>query len=557
MGVLRSCLVVGVAAAMLASLPTMASAGQPAGNDAAGSQPGDAVGFETSSVGASRDAEAAATLDAAIQAAVHGDGDGDEADRTLEEEALAQVRIIGGRPVTNTDRWPSIVSFNYAPSPNLVDGHYCGGSLIAERWVLTAVHCLWDAKNDEFNVHVAANTMVLVGRVSLEGSAGTAHRINSVAWPQGTTGANLHRSTDIAIVELDSPAAAPLVNIPPPEATLGHPPASGIAARDGNLWVTGWGLIDFEERLVTSQLMEVDVPLWSHVACAQVQTGATGVDVDSEVCADGEEGRGACSGDSGGPLMRVVDGQKWQIGVVSRGPLPCAVGSVPTIYSWTPAWFSAIRETTGRDPSQLPDTVRTACAGRAVPSAGFSDTVGNTHRDAVDCIVWNAVAQGTSASTYSPKVGVTRAQMATFIARLVEASGASLPPDGNRFSDVAGTAHGVNIERLAAAGIVQGVGGDRYSPGSPVTRGQMATFLARTFAFVDGEELPVSQTGFTDIAGTAHEANIRRVAGAGFAQGTSQTTYAPAADVRRDQMASFLARMLERFAQDGRVVPPG
>jgi pimeloyl-ACP methyl ester carboxylesterase len=195
----------------------------------------------------------------------------------------------------------------------------------------------------------------------------------------------------------------------------------------------------------------------------------------------------------------------------------------------------------------------TACQGRAIPPPAFTDTSGNTHRAAIDCVVFHGVAQGTSSTTYAPAATVTRAQMASFIARLVRASGTSLPRDANRFHDIAGDTHRVNIERLAAAGIVQGTGGGRYEPGATVTRAQMGSFLARAFAYIDGEQLPVAPAGFTDIAGDTHADNIRRIAGAGFALGTTATTYAPAEHVRRDQMASFLARMLERLATDNRL----
>lgn len=77
----------------------------------------------------------------------------------------------------------------------------------------------------------------------------------------------------------------------------------------------------------------------------------------------------------------------------------------------------------------------------------------------------------------------------------------------------------------------------------------MASFLARTFDFVDGQEL--GTTSFTDIADNTHEHNIARIAGAGFAQGTTPTTYSLDGGVRRHQMASFISRIVERFARTG------
>jgi subtilisin family serine protease len=203
-----------------------------------------------------------------------------------------------------------------------------------------------------------------------------------------------------------------------------------------------------------------------------------------------------------------------------------------------------------------PFTAPTACAGRLVPDAGFADVVSRIHRPAIDCTAWYGIALGSRPGVYRPAGTVTRAQMATFLARTIEAAGGELPAGEGRFDDLAGSVHTNSIERLAAAGVVQGAATGRYDPEAAVTRAQMGSFLARTFAFVDGQDLPVPAAPFRDIEGNVHAENIARIAGAGFAQGTGPTTYAPANPVRREQMASFLTRMLERFAGDGRITPP-
>ena len=83
---------------------------------------------------------------------------------------------------------------------------------------------------------------------------------------------------------------------------------------------------------------------------------------------------------------------------------------------------------------------------------------------------------------YCPDSSVTRAQMATFLKRAFDLEPA--PVAG--FTDVSGGSHAANIDALAAAGVTVGCNRDplRYCPTRSVTRAQMATFLARALGLV-------------------------------------------------------------------------
>lgn len=191
-----------------------------------------------------------------------------------------------------------------------------------------------------------------------------------------------------------------------------------------------------------------------------------------------------------------------------------------------------------------------------VPRAGFPDVVGSTHEPSVDCVSWYEIAQGTRAGAYTPSQSVRRDQMASFVGRALAAAGVAMPaPSDQGFTDIDGNPHADRINQLAALDIVQGTGPGTYSPRRPVRRDQMASFLVRAYEHVHGEPLDAPPSGFTDTAGNPHATNIDKAAAAEFVRGTTTTTYSPARPVRRDQMASFLARALERSLQDGHLTP--
>ena len=204
-------------------------------------------------------------------------------------------------------------------------------------------------------------------------------------------------------------------------------------------------------------------------------------------------------------------------------------------------------------------TITDACPAGRVPASGFGDVpAGNPHRGAIDCIRWWGVTVGSSTG-YNPSGVVNRGQMASFIARTIELSGGSLPsnpPDA--FSDDDGTTHEADIDKVAAAGVVLGGADGRYRPGDPVSRAQMATFLVKAHAERTGTALAAPPVDyFPDDGGGAHEGNINRAARAGLTGGTATGAYRPGAAVARDQMASFLARLLDLLVETAGARPPG
>jgi hypothetical protein len=204
-----------------------------------------------------------------------------------------------------------------------------------------------------------------------------------------------------------------------------------------------------------------------------------------------------------------------------------------------------------------PRPTEQACPPQRVPDAGFPDVPANAaHADNIDCVVWWEVANGTG-NGYGPALSVNRAQMASFLARLVLRTGGELPNDPpDRFADDNGSVHELRINQLAAIGVVSGRDG-AYLPLEPVTRAQMATFLTRTYEARSAQQLPPAADYFADDAGNVHEPRINQAAAAGFTGGAGNGGYNPAVPVRRDQMATFLARVLDRLVDEDFANPPG
>jgi hypothetical protein len=129
---------------------------------------------------------------------------------------------------------------------------------------------------------------------------------------------------------------------------------------------------------------------------------------------------------------------------------------------------------------------------------------------------------------FCPDLSVTRAEMASFLVRALE-----LPPSSNdRFSDDAGSPHEEDINAVAAAGITVGCNpptNDRFCPSRSVTRGEMASFLARGLGYTGDPETDF----FFDDAGSPFETDINRLATTGVTAGCGADVYCPDAPVPR------------------------
>ena len=210
------------------------------------------------------------------------------------------------------------------------------------------------------------------------------------------------------------------------------------------------------------------------------------------------------------------------------------------------------------------------------PDAGFTD-VPSAYANAgdIDCIAYYGITKGTSATTYSPLMGVTREHMALFLTRLAGLVGIEMADDPGDpgFSDTGdlGTESQAAIAQLADLGITQGTSDTTYSPADNVTRAQMALFISRTMNLMaplaDGEIglSSTTQYGYTpsDVDANDMDADIgspfldlgrsskdehdaiTNLYELGVASGISDTGYSPGTDITRAAMAEFMAAALD------------
>ncbi len=176
--------------------------------------------------------------------------------------------------------------------------------------------------------------------------------------------------------------------------------------------------------------------------------------------------------------------------------------------------------------------------------AYFDDTVGSVHAADIAAIADAGVTKGCNPphnTRYCPERPVTRGEMAAFLVRSLGLSGA-----GEQFSDTDDSQFAQEIGLLAAAGITKGCNpphNTRFCPDDPVTRGQMAAFLVRAHA----DRWTQRGRDFVDDDDSVFEADIERLAAAGITKGCNppdNTRFCPDDPVTREQMASFLRRML-------------
>ncbi len=169
------------------------------------------------------------------------------------------------------------------------------------------------------------------------------------------------------------------------------------------------------------------------------------------------------------------------------------------------------------------------------PGSLFDDVSANAYyADAVKWAVEQGITSGTSATTFSPDMSCTRAQIVTFLWR---ANGSPKADGANPFTDVSADAYYYDAVLWAVKeGITSGTTAATFSPDATVTRGQTVTFLYRATGAP-----AVTGGSFADVAADTYYAGaVAWAVKEGVTSGTSATTFSPDAPCTRGQIVTFL-----------------
>ncbi|XP_064552304.1 venom protease [Drosophila montana] len=227
-----------------------------------------------------------------------------------------ESRIVGGT-TAGVSEYPWMARLSY------FNRFYCGGTLINDRYVLTAAHCvkgfMWFMIKVTFGEHDRCND-----------KERPETRFVLRAFSQKFSFSNF--DNDIALLRLNDRV---------PITSFIRPICLPRVEQRNDLFVgtraiaTGWGTLK-EDGKPSCLLQEVEVPVLDNDECV-AQTNYTQKMITKNMMCSGYPGvggRDSCQGDSGGPLVRLRPDDKRfeQIGIVSWGN-GCARPSYPGVYT--------------------------------------------------------------------------------------------------------------------------------------------------------------------------------------------------------------------------------
>ncbi len=210
----------------------------------------------------------------------------------------------------------------------------CGGTIVADSWVLTAAHC-----GSQTTVYAGSNN------TGSQTAYSVAQYVQHPNYSVNSTAGSY--SNDYALLRINGTFPTNLIRAKLPDATV----MQAVAKVGDPVTTLGWGATS-QGGSGTTSLREVTIPVVSDTTCAASYNGSTaasGLKLNPavQICAGlAAGGKDSCQGDSGGPLIAPYNGSIYSIGVVSYGK-GCALANYYGVYSETVAMADWIRSYIG------------------------------------------------------------------------------------------------------------------------------------------------------------------------------------------------------------------
>ena len=277
--------------------------------------------------------------------------------------AATTLCILGAAgPATAEPVKPQVVNGVEGPSPDFAflvalgdrtyyedygmeKAQFCGGSLVTSTLVITAAHCVSDAR--------AAD--LVVGTADVDGDlSGADMRVTNVSAIKVHPNYNTRsQENDVAVITLTTP----LDDVPTVQPASAQE-ASTLTAARSPVRVAGWGAVNESKPWRFPEIYRIgDLVVFPDSACGGGEpftldgvrfTGYGPNEVNSRImlCAEGvRDGQivDSCVGDSGGPLIGGAGVERRLVGIVSWGLEDCATRAGTGVYARVSAFTTFLK----------------------------------------------------------------------------------------------------------------------------------------------------------------------------------------------------------------------